>query len=80
MVCEDYNPSQVNPNLSFRGGGTDFDPPFNEAARIAQKYIDKSIIVFIFMTDGGANLPTKGIQALKSLQMTHPDKLHYSGI
>ena len=80
IVCENYNPSQVNPNLSFRGGGTDFDPPFNEAARIARKYIDNSIIVFIFMTDGGASYPTNGVQALKSLQMVHPNKLHYSGI
>ena len=80
IVCENYNPSQVNPNLNFRGGGTDFDPPFNEAARIARKYIDNSIIMFIFMTDGGANYPTNGIQALKSLQMTHPNKLHYAGI
>ena len=80
MVCENYNPSQVNPNLSFRGGLTDFDPPFNEAARIARKYIDKSKIVFIFMTDGDANYPWSGVQALKSLQMTHPDKLYYSGI
>ena len=80
MVCEDYNPSQVNPNLSFGGGGTNFDPPFNEAARIARKYIDKSIIVFIFITDGGASYPTKGIQALKSLKISHPKKLYYSGI
>jgi hypothetical protein len=51
--------------LSFRGGGTVFDPPFIEAARLAKKYIDQSIIVFIFMTDGGASFPTNGIKALK---------------
>jgi len=80
MVCENYNPSQVNPNLSFRGGKTNFEPPFNEAAKIAGKYIDKSIIVFIFMTDGGASFPTNGIKALKQLQINHPKKLHYAGI
>jgi len=36
-----------------------------EAARIAKNYIKESIIVFIFMTDGGDSFPTTGIKALK---------------
>jgi len=35
-------------------GDTRFNPPFLLAAQIATKYIDKAIVVFIFMTDGEA--------------------------
>ena len=50
------------------------------AAQIAVKYIASSIIVFIFMTDGGASYPTSGIQALKKLQSNYPNKMKYAGI
>ena len=66
--------------MPFRSGGTDFDPPFNMAAGLASKYIESSIVVFIFMTDGGANYPAAGISALKKLQNTYPNKLKYAGI
>ena len=66
--------------MPFRSGGTDFDPPFNMAANLATKYINNSIVIFIFMTDGGANYPTNGIAAMKRLQSTYPNKLKYAGI
>ena len=50
------------------------------AAGLASKYIESSIVVFIFMTDGGANYPAAGISALKKLQNTYPNKLKYAGI
>ena len=80
LYCENLNPTQVNTNVPFKSGGTNFDPPFNMAASLATKYIVNSIVVFIFMTDGGAGLPTNGIAALKKLQTTYPNKLKYAGI
>ena len=32
------------------------------------------------MTDGGASYPSNGIQALKRLQTSNPNKLKYAGI
>ena len=66
--------------MPCRGGGTLFNPPFNLAATLAGKYIPNAIVVFIFMTDGGASFPTNGIAALKRLQATYPNKLKYAGI
>ena len=80
IYCENQSPAQVNTNMPCRGGGTDFDPPFNLAASLASNYITSSIVVFIFMTDGGAGYPTNGIAALKRLQIAHPNKLKYAGI
>lgn len=80
VICENYLPSQVNTNPQYGGGGTIFDPPFNEAARIAASYIDHATIVFIFMTDGGSSFPNEGVKALKRLQSSHPNKFHYAGI
>ena len=66
--------------MPFSSGGTEFGPPFNMAASLAEKYIANSIVVFIFMTDGGAGLPTNGIAALKKLQTKNPNQLKYAGI
>ena len=70
----------MNTNPDFIGGGTDFNNPFNKAAQIATKYIADATIVLIFMTDGYAEYPKKGIQALQNLQTRYPDKFKYSGI
>jgi hypothetical protein len=80
VVCEDYSAGQINMNMSCQGGNTSFDPPFEMAAKMAAKYIDKAAVVFIFMTNGGANYPFNGIQSLKKLQQTYPNKLKYAGI
>jgi len=80
IIHDNYAPGQVNTNLPCRGGGTIFDPPFNLAASLAAKYISTATIVFIFMTDGGASYPSTGIQALKQLQKSYPNKLKYVGI
>lgn len=66
--------------MSYKGGTTNFEPLFDEAARIAQYYIDNSIIVFIFMTDGFADYPIDAIQDLKKIKLDYPDKFHYAGI
>jgi hypothetical protein len=58
MICENEIPSKVNTNPPFKGGGTNFALPFSKAAEIAGKYISNSVIVFIFMTDGGASYPS----------------------
>ena len=50
------------------------------AAQVAARYIKNAIVVFIFMTDGGASLPNAGIQALKQLQRDNPNRLKYAGI
>lgn len=80
VVCENSSPSQISTNMSCLGGGTYFDPPFEMAAKLATKYIEKAIVVFIFMTDGGAGYPFNGIQSLKRLQQAYPNKLKYAGI
>jgi hypothetical protein len=61
------SPDQINQNIPFSSGGTNFDPPFNMAASLAAKYIQESAVVFICMTDG-ASYPTQGVRALKKLQ------------
>lgn len=73
-------PALVNTRPCFSSGGTDFDPPFDMAADIAQRYINNSIILFIFMTDGGSSYPSRGIQRLRSLQSSYPNKFKYAGI
>ena len=50
------------------------------AAGLATKYIQNATIVFIFMTDGGASLPSNGIKIMKDLQTRYPNKLKYAGI
>lgn len=50
------------------------------AATIAEKYIEKALIVFIFMTDGEASYPAKGVQSLRKLQLKFSNKLKYAGI
>ena len=50
------------------------------AADLALKYIDNSIVVFIFMTDGCAGYPSNSIQKMKNLQANYQDKLFYAGI
>ena len=80
LYCENYLPNQINTSIPFGNGGTNFDPPFNMAASLATKYIQQSTISFIFMTDGGALYPTNGIQTIKRLQSSNPNKLFYYGI
>lgn len=58
LYCENYLPDQINTNIPFNDGGTNFDPPFNMAATLAARYIQQSSVVFICMTDGGALYPT----------------------
>jgi uncharacterized protein YegL len=67
LYCENLSPDQINQNIPFSSGGTNFDPPFNMAASLAAKYIQESAVVFICMTDG-ASYPTQGVRALKKLQ------------
>ena len=67
-------------NIPYNGGGTNFEYPFLMAAEMAEKYIEDSFIVFIFMTDGSAVFPVKGTTALKKLQSDHPKKFYYIGI
>ena len=74
------NSAQINTIMSCKGGGTDFDEAFKLAAQITEKYIANSLVVFIFMTDGGASYPSKGIAALQKLQKFYPNKLKYAGI
>ena len=66
--------------MPFIGGGTNFDAPFNIAAALAEKYITSSSVVFIFMTDGGASYPAKGVAAMKKLRSIYPNKFTYAGI
>ena len=73
-------PGLVNTNPNFTNGGTSFDPPFDKAADLAQKYINSSIVLFIFMTDGEAQYPVSGIQRLKAIQANNPTRLKYAGI
>ena len=80
MECENTDPASVNTHPAYRGGGTNFNEPFEMAATIAERYIDKAIVLFIFMTDGGARYPASGMNSLRKLQADHPGKLRYSGI
>lgn len=80
LYCENASCNQVNLNLPYGGGGTDFDSPFNMAAQLAARYINNSIIVFVFMTDGESGYPNSGVQALKILQRDNPNRLQYAGI
>jgi len=73
-------PSSVSKPHYYQGGGTNFDPPFDMAANLAQKYISNSIILFIFMTDGGSSYPVSGVQKLRSLQANNPNRFKYAGI
>ena len=50
------------------------------AVSLVKKYIEESIVVFIFMTDGGADYPINGVIALNKLQKKHPNKFKYAGI
>ena len=50
------------------------------AVEIAKKYIKDAVIGFIFMTDGAASLPTKGIDDIKELQIKYPRKMTYFGV
>jgi hypothetical protein len=50
------------------------------AANLAQKYITNSIVLFIFMTDGGSSYPTAGVQKLRNIQANNPNKFKYAGI
>ncbi len=80
LYCENLSPDQINQNIPFSSGGTNFDPPFNMAASLAAKYIQESAVVFICMADGETSYPTEGIRALKKLQADNPEKLYYAGI
>ena len=64
LTCENMNPDSIT-KPSYTGGGTDFDNPFNKTVELARRYINNSTVVFIFMTDGQASYPTKGIDDLK---------------
>jgi Mg-chelatase subunit ChlD len=53
LVCENILPTQYSSlDITFSGGGTDFEPVFKLAAQISNKYIKQAKIIFIFMTDG----------------------------
>jgi len=47
--------AQAPSSLSFRGGGTRFTPPANDASRLACKTPPTHVPVIIFMSDGGSN-------------------------
>lgn len=80
VIYENCCPHKITKNLGYSGGGTNFDPPFIEAASIAARYINDAVIVFIFMTDGEAPYPTKGMEAFKKLKAKYGNRLKYSGI
>ena len=52
----------INLDLPYKSGGTNFEPPFSLAAELSARYINNFETVFIFMTDGQASYPEQGIQ------------------
>ena len=45
-----------------------------------RKYVNDSMIVFIFMTDGEDRLPISQINQIKQLRASSKNKIHYCGI
>ena len=55
---ENVSPNTVNFNsIKPRFGGTNFSSAFQTAYTLMTKYINDSMIVFIFLTDGESSLP-----------------------
>ena len=62
IIYEREEPNNIDIHkIQYGGGGTSFEPVFNAAYRIASKTIASETIYFIFMTDGHAEYPSKGI-------------------
>ena len=80
IFCEDEAPENINKKLPYSGGGTNFNRAFEATIELAQKYISKSIILFIFMTDGQSSYPDAEIAKLSKLQKDNPNMLKFSGI
>ena len=78
--CLRVRPSQMNKNITYPSGGTDFQKPFSLSYELMKQDVTKFITKFIFMTDGYAPFPAEEIKQIKLLQNNYPSRIHYHGI